>query len=424
MIVKETQPAGSTQEFEFRKSWDEPITLRGGESHDSGRAAAGHGVRGHGGRARGLGAPVRDLQRRQPGHEHRAVRRRDGHLHVHEPQVSAGTIVVRKATEPSPDTTGYAFAFEAGGGLTPTSFTLKDGESRTFADLPRSPATAWRRPLRPAGISQALPATTAARSPTSTSAPGETVTCTFRNRQRGKIVIRKQTEPDNSPQTFQFTTSYGPGFALRDDESNESAFLVPGNGYNVAESLPAGWDLTEATCDDGSPVTNIDVAPGETVTCTFNNRQRGKIVIRKQTDPDGAASRFRSRPATARGFSLARRRVERLRRSSMPGSGYNVAETAARRLGPDQATCDDGSPVTNIDARSRRDRHLHLPQPPARQDHDPQADRAGRRPSLPVHDRATSPGFALRDGEPERQPAARARHRLHRRRDRSRPAGT
>ncbi len=33
----------------------------------------------------------------------------------------------------------------------------------------------------------------------------------------------------------------------------------------------AGWDRTSATCDDGRPASNIDVAAGEMVTCTFAN---------------------------------------------------------------------------------------------------------------------------------------------------------
>ena len=41
-----------------------------------------------------------------------------------------------------------------------------------------------------------------------------------------------------------------------------------------------------AMCDDGSPVSNIDVAPAETVTCTFSNRKRGQIVIVKDATPD------------------------------------------------------------------------------------------------------------------------------------------
>ena len=50
--------------------------------------------------------------------------------------------------------------------------------------------------------------------------------------------------------------------------------------------MPGGWDQTSATCGDGSPVSNIDVAPGETVTCTFANRKRGRIVVVKDARPN------------------------------------------------------------------------------------------------------------------------------------------
>jgi hypothetical protein len=112
------------------------------------------------------------------------------------------TIVVRKLTEPSPDPTDTSFAFTAGGGLNPATFSLKNGESRTFADL------------------------------------------------------------------------------------------TPQAGYSLAETTPAGWDLT-SNCDDGSPVTNIDLAPGETVTCTFTNTKRGLARVVKTVNgapPSGAQS--------------------------------------------------------------------------------------------------------------------------------------
>ena len=51
---------------------------------------------------------------------------------------------------------------------------------------------------------------------------------------------------------------------------------MPGT-YSVSEIVPAGWDLTSATCDDGSPISDINVSPGETVTCTFTNTKRGSI---------------------------------------------------------------------------------------------------------------------------------------------------
>jgi hypothetical protein len=105
---------------------------------------------------------------------------------------NCGTIVVRKVTVPSPDPTDTSFAYTAGGGLSPTSFSLKNGGSRTYQNVPAK------------------------------------------------------------------------------------------SGYSVAETVPSNWQLTSATCDDGSPVSNIDVSPNEVVTCTFTNTlQTGAIKVTK-----------------------------------------------------------------------------------------------------------------------------------------------
>ncbi len=107
--------------------------------------------------------------------------------------------------------------------------------------------------------------------------PGETVTCTFTNTERGAIIVRKVTDPtpDLSNASFGFTAGGGlspTGFSLGDGDSRSFGNLLPQSGFSVAETtIPLGWNLTSATCDDGSPVNNIDVAPGETVTCTFTN---------------------------------------------------------------------------------------------------------------------------------------------------------
>ena len=70
--------------------------------------------------------------------------------------------------------------------------------------------------------------------------------------------------------------------------SNTRTFanVTPGNGYSLYETLPSGWDQTGAACDDGSPVSNIDVAPGETVTCTFDNEKRATLVVVKDATPN------------------------------------------------------------------------------------------------------------------------------------------
>ncbi len=95
----------------------------------------------------------------------------------------------------------------------------------------------------------------------------------------GKIVVVKDSEP-NDPQNFSFTAGGGlmpTSFQLDDDSDgsipNTQTFndVEPGAGYSIAETAAAGWYLGVATCDDGSPVANIDVSAGETVTCTFTN---------------------------------------------------------------------------------------------------------------------------------------------------------
>lgn len=105
---------------------------------------------------------------------------------------------------------------------------------------------------------------------------------------KGEIIIEKVTVPDTDPtepdQEFPFTLIGGPSalnqsFNLTNGQTHPSGAVLPGDGYNATETVPAGWDLTSATCDDGSPVDNIDVAPGETVTCTFENTKKVEIVI-------------------------------------------------------------------------------------------------------------------------------------------------
>jgi hypothetical protein len=120
---------------------------------------------------------------------------------------------------------------------------------------------------------------------------GKVFECSFTNTQRGHIIVKKVTNPSGSTQSFNFTPSYGSGFALQDGQSSDSGLLQPGN-YSVSEAATTGWDLTSATCDNGNSPSNITLAAGATVTCTFTNRQRGSIVVKKVTNPTGAPGTF------------------------------------------------------------------------------------------------------------------------------------
>ena len=158
----------------------------------------------------------------------------------------------------------------------------RDGRGRLGPD--RHPVQ--RRP-------SATPSTGTGSTATFNVEPGETVRCIFNNRQEGRIVIEKQTLPANSPESFDFTGEITTSLV---DNGSQGKDVDPGQ-YTVTETAEAGWDLTGINCSDanssgsGSTAT-FNVEPGETVRCIFNNKQRGKIIVEKQTNPDGAAGSF------------------------------------------------------------------------------------------------------------------------------------
>jgi hypothetical protein len=87
------------------------------------------------------------------------------------------------------------------------------------------------------------------------------------------------------PASFDLTTT-AEGAAGSD--STTYSDLLAGT-YDVAETVPAGWDLTSAECDDGSPVSAIELAADENITCTFTNTlQQGALKIVKNSTKGGA----------------------------------------------------------------------------------------------------------------------------------------
>ena len=117
---------------------------------------------------------------------------------------------------------------------------------------------------------------------------GCTFQCTFENIQDGKIIVKKVTDPTTSTQTFEFdgdaagTIGHG-GMIMQD--------VAPGT-YTSTETVPDGWDLTSISCDDdqsasassgnlNTATATFNVEPGETVTCTFTNVERGMADVTK-----------------------------------------------------------------------------------------------------------------------------------------------
>jgi hypothetical protein len=114
--------------------------------------------------------------------------------------------------------------------------------------------------------------TTTTEGTTTTTTEGTTTTTGYP--EPGKIVVWKYvTEGSDEDEEFQFITdfSFGPN-PLSHGEMGMSGQLDEGI-YSVEETVPDGWVLESATCDDGSDPSAIDLQQGETVTCTFWNTE-------------------------------------------------------------------------------------------------------------------------------------------------------
>jgi uncharacterized protein (DUF2345 family) len=176
----------------------------------------------------------------------------------------------------------------------------------------------------------------------------------------GSIIVDKVTNPGGDPASFAFTLTGGPSnlnqsFNLTDaTPPYDSGAVLPGSGYKVTETVPSGWNLTGATCSDGSPPDNVDLSAGETVTCTFTNTKQGHIVVDKVTNPGGDPASFAftlsGGPSNLnQSFNLTDAAPPYNSGAVLPGSGYKVTETVPSGWSLTSAACSDGSPLDNVD---------------------------------------------------------------------------
>jgi hypothetical protein len=291
-----------------------------------------------------------------PGYSHIIV------CSVEEPE--PGEIIVEKEVTEGSDTS-VAFTFNTTG-FTLDDNTLAHGESGSSGDLDAGNYA----------VSETVPAGWSLQSATCDNGDdpssidleaGETVTCTFVNDELpeepepGEIIVEKEvTEGSDTSVAFTFNTT---GFTLDDNtlahgESGSSGDLDAGI-YAVSETVPAGWSLQSATCDNGDDPSSIDLEAGETVTCTFVNDELpeepepGEIIVQKAVLDGSQTFQF---TFNTTGFTLADNTLAHGQSSSSgevaPGDGYAVSETLPPGWTMVSAVCDDGSPVTNIDVEA------------------------------------------------------------------------
>ncbi len=210
---------------------------------------------------------------------------------------NCGEIKIQKVTDPSPDSTNSSFNFHLDdGALTnvglPVDFSLKNGGSFTQTVFAGNSYSAAETSL-PTGWDFVTAScdngsgTLGGSSLTGISVSIDTLTtCTFTNRARGTIIVQKIT--DDQTGSFGFTSGTLPSspFTLTTSAANTAASQTFGNlllgTYDVAENVPAGWDLVSKACDNGNNPATISLGAGQTITCTFHDApQKGAILVTK-----------------------------------------------------------------------------------------------------------------------------------------------
>jgi len=214
---------------------------------------------------------------------------------------NCGKVIIRKQTDPdeNPNTTDFGYTKTFGTDpATANTFTLKDDGVQTFTNVLFGTGYTVVEDVIPAGwdfdnlnCSASTGVTPSINGATVTFAidnAADILDCTYTNKARGAIVVEKITDDGTgsfvftsgtlTPSPFTLTTTAA-GDLGKDSETFSN--LPPGT-YDVAETVPAGWNLVSATCSDGSDPAAIGLSGGETVTCTFHDaRERGAIQITK-----------------------------------------------------------------------------------------------------------------------------------------------
>lgn len=214
--------------------------------------------------------------------------------------VKRGTLIVQKTTLPANDTTSFSITASTNNGelVGSPAGTITDANDYTYTVKPgtysvsETVPTGWQK--------------TGDTCQNVTVAAGETKTCLITNTKLGSITISKEAVP-NSEQDFNFTTT-GTGlsnFTLDDDAdptySKTKTFnnLLPGT-YTVTEETADGWYFDGFTSCSGDGVTKdianrkvtITLAAGANISCQFENRIYGQIIVQKTTFPSGSTQQF------------------------------------------------------------------------------------------------------------------------------------
>ena len=214
---------------------------------------------------------------------------------------NCGKVIIHKETDPDEDPNTTSFGFTKSFATDPATgdtFSLTDDGTQTFNNVLFGTGYTVVEDVVPSGwdfdnvdCSASIGVTPSISGATVTfdiDDEADVLECTYTNRARGTIIVEKITSDGTGSFDFTSSTLTPSPFTLTTTaagaggkDSRTFSDLSPGT-YDVAETVPAGWNLVSATCDDGSDPASIGLSGGETVTCTFTDaREKGAILVTK-----------------------------------------------------------------------------------------------------------------------------------------------
>lgn len=178
---------------------------------------------------------------------------------------------------------------------TSQSLALSPAVSGTTYTIAEDPVAGWDQELTCAVNGTAVVGRTL------TLSPGDAAVCTAVNVKRGSLTIVKQTDPPDSPQSFDFTATNKPDFSLTDGQSQTFDNLQAGTDITVTEAADDLWVLQDILCTNGATPdldagsVDVTIGAGEDVVCTFMNSELPPALIAtvKVADPEQGSFPFR-----------------------------------------------------------------------------------------------------------------------------------
>jgi len=182
-----------------------------------------------------------------------------------------------------------------------------------------------------------------------------TVKCDLTNQDiLGQITIIKHTDPAGSSQQFKFTGDLG-NFTLSDGQ-NFTKTVLPGN-YTVQEIIPTGWKAQFLKCFTNSIDNHISfdlngtigfkIGDNGTVKCELTNQAHQTIIVEKRTIPAASPGSFTFTGDVSGTISDGGKLI---RIGLLPGN-YSAIESISSTLKLTGIVCNDTNSIGNVTAR-------------------------------------------------------------------------